>query len=109
MSDFFLDCFLHTREVQIKHWVVGNADAVVHNVLQRQGHSVAQGRNDCLTTRHFGHGKHLVPHVGVQGTGTGCLADGRQQRIRHSLGTRAVSWHRCSEGQGAGTNRAGTG
>jgi hypothetical protein len=33
VSDFLLHCFLHAREIQIKHGVVGNADTVIHDVL----------------------------------------------------------------------------
>ena len=38
--DFLLHYVLHALEVQIKHRVVGNADAIVYNVLQREGHTI---------------------------------------------------------------------
>jgi hypothetical protein len=85
VNDFLLDGVLHAREVQIKHWMVGDADTVVHDILQGQWHTVAKCCDDRLPARHFGLFKYLVPHVRVQGTRLGILADGRQQTLRHPL------------------------
>jgi hypothetical protein len=68
---------------------------------------MTQGRHNGIFAGHFRFGQDAIPHVGVERTGTGTLADGRQQRFRHSSGQ--TDRGTCSEAHGAGTDWAGAG